>query len=244
MFGFPTGLVLLRELPLSPLLGYAAVSGTARLLGQRLRKVKMPSLVQPAIIDALVTCVWWHTRQPAGRRCRCYIGHVVPFFLTNEICNEDDLTCVCLARAGGKNILTLLHAAAFAFATYCTTPHCQLLSPPAFVTFLYLLRSAIGLVVKLGFLAAKIALVETPKYIAAAAATHDGIILGQEVEAIGENMLSVIHNQAKTFGEVQAQAANLTSAINTTRTTVLAAAGGIPRIVSCMLPCWQNPGVT
>jgi hypothetical protein len=68
--------------------------------------------------------------------------------------------------------------------------------------------------------------------------------LGQEVETIGENMLSVIHNQAKTFGEVQAQAANLTSAINTTRTTVLAAAGGIPRIVSCMLPCWQNPGVT
>jgi hypothetical protein len=49
VFGFPTGLVLLRELPLSPPLGCAVVSGTACLLGQRLWNVKMPSLVQPAM---------------------------------------------------------------------------------------------------------------------------------------------------------------------------------------------------
>lgn len=108
----------------------------------------------------------------------------------------------------GSGYLTLLHCVQTPLS--CCTALC---------------RTGVALGLKLVLVGAVQLLVEVQKYTATAASNHDLIILGQEVEAIGENALSVIYNQKKTFAEMRTLGDSTRDDLKSTTTAIVAAAG-------------------
>jgi hypothetical protein len=71
-------------------------------------------------------------------------------------------------------------------------------------------------------------------------ANHDLIIVGQEVEAIGENALSVIYNQKRTFSEMRTLGESTRGSLQSATTAIVAAAGERSLGAMSPPPRWQG----